>query len=1063
MIENGGILGKKTTVSPVKANGIWTLKEQVENNKEKYWPRNYNIPTWSNNFSMGLVDGSVSLPSGTTYTAGVYLRNDGLKLYTTDSVNNRINEYNLTTAWDISTLVFVVFYTIPTYEATATYSVSFNETGTLMYVLGDTYDGVYCYKLSTAWSISTATPVGKRTYSASGATFSSADGVTFKSDGTKMYACDGNTTIRRIYEYNLTTPWDVTTATTTTNIQIAYTPKSVRFNDVGTRMYIQTDSFLYEYVLPTPWSVVGAVLASDYIKTTTYETSPSGIRFNPDGTKMYIIGYGTDSIYQYTLSTPWDVYTAGTPTSKSVAAQATAPNGFTFGNNGLNLYVVDDTTNSIFSYSLSVAYDISSTLTYINSFVVTTQTGTPDGIAFNDTGTRMFITNQSTTVVWGYTLSTAWNVATATTPVSRSIANVATDLFFNSTGTKLWIVIPTTGVNIYEYTVSPAWTGTLTQVTSYTTGKTEYGLAFSADGTKFYCVDTSSDIISTYYMSTAFSVSTANPRGRFSTGTYLATCNGLTFNADGTKLFFSNASTIGEATLGEAWNIGTAIYNRNVSVSAQESGMTECFITNNGSTLYMTGSSLGRLYQYTLNTPNTLAGGLTYVGYLDVYSSTRSMTGVYVKPDGTEFYIMGNGADAAFYSGKFNTPWSTSTAGLYFVLGLTALFANDNSYAMSFGLNGTRLFVVGYNIIYQLNLSVAYDITTASYSGISYNATTPISQTYLNGVTFDSTGTYMYVTAGTSSLIYKFTLTTPWSLATVTYNTSYDTYEPSLKDLHMRSNDLEFYVFSDSTDRLNKIKLMFANDITNPVTYDNKIFTMNSQGTMTDIAFDSDNKVLFAAANNDYIYQYELTTPNDITTAVYTNKSYLTTSQGGTNLYSVFVDPNSKYLYTNNTSRLYQYNFQRRNDLTDMLYSNKTSPNTLSSENFHISPNGAKLFWSINGTNDYIYEYALSIPWDISTQSAALNTFIITTFESTVRAVCFNMSGTQMYVMGSTGYITIFNLKTPWSLTNAYYAGKNYVGSIVSGPYGMRISNDGTKLYVSNNSTVYQFSIRNNQ
>ena len=1061
MIENGGILGKKNTIGPTKAKGIWTLKEQFENSKEKYWPRSYDLPTWSANFSMGLADGSVALPSGTTYTNGVFFRNDGLKLYTTDWANNRINEYNVTTAWDISTLVFVVFYTIPTYEATTPYSLSFNETGTMMYVLGDTYDGLYCYKLTTSWSIATVIPVGKRTYTASGASFTNADGVTFKADGTKMYACDGNATIRRIHEYNLSTPWDITTATTTVNIQLGIAPKSVRFNDVGTRMYIQTDSILYEYVLPTPWSVVGAILASDYIKTTAYETSPSGIRFNPDGTRMYIIGTTSDSIYQYTLSTPWDVYTAGTPISKSVAAQATLPNGFTFGNNGSNIYVVDDTTNSVVSYTLSIAYDLSSTLTFVNSFVVGTQTGTPDGIAFNDIGTQMFVTNQSTAAVWTYTLTTAWNVATAITPVSRAIANVATDLFFNSTGTKMWICVPTTSVNIYEYTVSPAWSGTLTQIASFTTGKTEYGLALSSDGTKFFCVDTATDIISTYYMSTAFSVTTANPRGRFTTSTFLATCNGITFNDNGTKMFFSNASTIAEATLSEAWNIGTAVYNRNISVSTQDTAMTECFITNSGSTLYMVGATNDRLYQYTLNTPNTLAGGITYNGYLDIFASTSSVTGLYIKPDGTEFFIMGNGADAAFYSGKLNTPWTIATAGLYFVLSLPSLFATDTSYAMSFGLNGTRLYIVGNNIIYQFNLSTAYDITTASYSNISYTATTPIGQTSITGIAFDSTGTYMFLTAGTTSNIYKFTLTNPWSLASVTYNTLYDTYETSLKDIYMRPNDLELYSFSDTNDRLNKIKLSFANDITNPLTYENKTFSMATQGTMTDFVFDSDNKVLFAASQNDSIFQYELTTPKDISTAVYTGKSYLTTSQGGTNLYSVFVDPYSKYLYTNNTSKLYQYNYQRRNDLTDMLYSNKSSPNTLSSENFYISPDGTKLFWATNSTNDYVYEYSLSTPWDISTQSTALNTFIITTFESATRAVCFNASGTQMYVIGNTGFISIFNLKTPWSLTGAYYAGKNYVGATVTSPYGIRISNDGTKLYVSNTTNIYQFNIRN--
>jgi hypothetical protein len=320
----------------------------------------------------------------------------------------------------------------------------------------------------------------------------------------------------------------------------------------------------------------------------------------------------------------------------------------------------------------------------------------------------------------------------------------------------------------------------------------------------------------------------------------------------------------------------------------------------------------------------------------------------------------------------------------------------------------------------------------------------------------------MFVTGGTNSKIHKFTLATPWSFVGITYNGFYDVYETSLKDLYMRVNNLEIYTPSVGTNRLNKIKLVIENDITNPITYNSKFFTTSTQAaTMTDFVFDMDNKVLFSASTTDFIYQYELTNPLDISTAVYTNKSFLTTNQGGTNLYSIYMDPTSKTFYTNNTSRIYQYKMQRRNDLTDLIYSNKQSTATLGAENFSMSSDGTKVFWALNSTNDYIYEYNISTPWDISTQVATpVNSFVITTYESNVRSVCFNNTGTQMYVLGSTGYISKFNLKTAWTLTGAYYAGRNYIGGTVSGPYGIRISDDGTKLYVSNTSTIYQFDIR---
>ena len=40
---------------------------------------------------------------------------------------------------------------------------------------------------------------------------------------------------------------------------------------------------------------------------------------NPDGTKMYIVGWLDNTVYQYTLSTPWDVTSASLTTTFSTS------------------------------------------------------------------------------------------------------------------------------------------------------------------------------------------------------------------------------------------------------------------------------------------------------------------------------------------------------------------------------------------------------------------------------------------------------------------------------------------------------------------------------------------------------------------------------------------------------------------------------------------------------------------------------------------------------------------------------------------------------------------------
>ena len=54
-------------------------------------------------------------------------------------------------------------------------------------------------------------------------------------------------------------------------------------------------------------NVFAAPTFVDEYGVTNDEKSATGITFNPDGTKMYVTGIGSDEILQYTLSVAFDV------------------------------------------------------------------------------------------------------------------------------------------------------------------------------------------------------------------------------------------------------------------------------------------------------------------------------------------------------------------------------------------------------------------------------------------------------------------------------------------------------------------------------------------------------------------------------------------------------------------------------------------------------------------------------------------------------------------------------------------------------------------------------------
>jgi len=110
-----------------------------------------------------------------------------------------------------------------------------------------------------------------------------------------------------------------------------------------------------------------AVYADKSKDVSAQDTFPIGIVFNSDGTKMYIAGYQNDTIYQYTLSTGWDVSTATYANkSKYVLAQDT-PVDADFSSDGTKMYIVGINNMTVYQYKIKSAW------TKINDFILATR------------------------------------------------------------------------------------------------------------------------------------------------------------------------------------------------------------------------------------------------------------------------------------------------------------------------------------------------------------------------------------------------------------------------------------------------------------------------------------------------------------------------------------------------------------------------------------------------------------------------------------------------------------------------------------------------------------------
>jgi len=236
-------------------------------------------------------------------------------------------------------------------------------------------------------------------------------GLFFRSDGAKMYVAGdaGND----INEYNLSTPWVVSSASYSQNFSVASqesAPNGVFFKTDGTKMFVvgtATDT-VYEYALSSAWDISSASYSSVSFSVGSQDTVPSDLAFNPDGTKMFILGSTGDNVYEYALSSAWVVSSASYTRSFSLASQETGPQGLFFSEDGLNMFVAGSANDSIFQYSLSTAFDIS-TSSYSQAFSVSSQENDPQALFFKSDGTKMYVLGSVSDTVFQYstTLNTA--------------------------------------------------------------------------------------------------------------------------------------------------------------------------------------------------------------------------------------------------------------------------------------------------------------------------------------------------------------------------------------------------------------------------------------------------------------------------------------------------------------------------------------------------------------------------------------------------------------------------------------------------------------------------------
>jgi sugar lactone lactonase YvrE len=690
-----------------------------------------------------------SISAQETSPHGIAFNNNGTKMFIVGKTGDDVNEYALSTGFDVSSASYSQNFSIAAQETDPT-GIAFNADGTKMFIVGHTGDSVYEYYLTPSLELGTgsfaSSDIGKTVEANSGKfVLTNTDGRCAETTQPTSYAqvasgdwemygviynpVDGDLELSGVADPNLY--FDITTAIYEQSFSVAdqeTTPMDVVFNNDGTKLFVvgYDENIVFEYSLSIAFDISTAFFV-DSFSVSAQDIFPTGLAFSTDGTKMFVVGNENDKVYEYDLSTGFDVSSAVYSQDFSVSAQDTVPTGIAFNNDGSKMFIVGFTGDDVNEYDLSTGFDISSAV-YSQNFSVAAQETAPSGMAFNNNGTKMFITGATGDAVYEYKLETGFDVSTAYFVDSFSVASqdtAPTGIAFNNDGSKMYIV-GNDNNSVYQYAIGQA----------YPTG--------------YQSVHTTASIDSTYW--TDINSMTADQNAGTGNIYYAISTDDRTTwtvidNTDGERDIVRN-------------NAGTWQYNSN-SAYASETWVNGS--TNNElATLSqsMEGASRGATYDISL---------ATFEKTFSVVNQETSPEGIAFNTDGTKMFVVGTtGDDVNEYSLSIAFDISTAVYSQNFSVAAQEI----NPRGLTFNNDGTKMFIVGTSgdDVNEYDLSVGFDISSAVYS---QNFSVAAQETVPHGIAFNTDGTKMFIVGTTGDDVNEYDLSTGFDVSSASFVDSF--------------------------------------------------------------------------------------------------------------------------------------------------------------------------------------------------------------------------------------------------------------------------------------------------
>lgn len=202
-----------------------------------------------------------------------------------------------------------------------------------------------------------------------------ARGFTMGNNGTKVYTCN-NVTNTRAYEFTLSTPYDVSTATyVRETINLVNSPEGVEISTDGTVLFITGNiDTIYAANLTAAWNATFSSWKGNYDVSTDGISNVTDLFVRADGLQIFALSTTDKIVMQYTLSSINNPSTATLADTFDVSGTCTDPRSMTVSSDGSILYVYDISTDIIHEFIMGTSWDLTTVTGTSNSLDISAKT-----------------------------------------------------------------------------------------------------------------------------------------------------------------------------------------------------------------------------------------------------------------------------------------------------------------------------------------------------------------------------------------------------------------------------------------------------------------------------------------------------------------------------------------------------------------------------------------------------------------------------------------------------------------------------------------------------------------